>query len=295
MEEGMRHFSGKVVLVLTAMAIAVMPVVSQTPPAQKALSFEVASVKVNQSGNPMAVQYLPNGRFFARDIPIPLLILEAYNSPRLFQTKESGFSSIQSERYDIEALAGKDAIPAGSSAKARNDTIRLMLQTLLADRFKLIVQRVRREQPVYTIVIAKNGPKLQKAVIQESDCADSSTNFADPTSCHVFAGGQGRGLNGQAVDMSDLATALSRFADRPVLDKTGLGGLYKIETVGWVPLLERPARPAGQEASAEDLALADPSRPTLYAVLNELGLKLEAQTANVEVIVVDHIERPTEN
>jgi uncharacterized protein (TIGR03435 family) len=172
-----------------------------------------------------------------------------------------------------------------------------MLQALLADRFKLKVHRETKEQSVYVIVVAKNGPKLQQAQMQEKDCAGKVTDFADPTSCHVFGGGQGQGLHGQAVDMSDLAVALSRFADKPVVDKTGLTGLYNIQTVGWVPLNPRPPRPdGGTEAQrAEDQAFADPNRPTLNDVLDKLGLKLETQTGSAEALVVDFVAPPTEN
>jgi uncharacterized protein (TIGR03435 family) len=95
--------------------------------------------------------------------------------------------------------------------------------------------------------------------------------------------------------MSDLALGLSGFSDRPVIDKTGLDGLYNIQTEGWLPLRPRPPRPPGTEPSAEDLAFADPARPTIFAVLERLGLKLESQRAPVETYVIEHAEKPTEN
>jgi uncharacterized protein (TIGR03435 family) len=94
-----------------------------------------------------------------------------------------------------------------------------------------------------------------------------------------------------------LAVALSRFADKPVVDKTGLTGLYNIQTVGWVPLVPRPPRPdGGTEAQrAEDQAFADPNRPTLNDVLDKLGLKLETQNGSAETVVVDYVAAPSEN
>jgi uncharacterized protein (TIGR03435 family) len=301
-----------VMAVLTAAALLITVIsplravstTSQPQAAQTArpLAFEVVSIRVSRSDDPRTsgLQYLPGGRFSAKGVPIPLLILEAYNTARLVPGPEFEKSvdvrTLERDRYDIEAVAQKGAIPPGAPAKDRDDKLRLMLQSLLVDRFKLVVHREKKEQPVYTIVVGKNGPKLQKAATGESACADQATNLGNPAaSCHSFGGGQGQGLHGQGVDMSDLATILSRFADRPVLDKTGLSGLYNIQTVGWVPLV-RPARPAVTDLQrAEDEALADPSRPTLFSVLDELGLKLESQTGSVETIVVDYVQRPTEN
>jgi uncharacterized protein (TIGR03435 family) len=114
----------------------------------------------------------------------------------------------------------------------------------------------------------------------------------------VQVGGMGRGIHGEAIDMSDLVRAIQGFSDRLIIEKTGLTGLYNIQTDGWVDIRngQRPNRPAEtDDQRAEDLAFADPSRPTLFAVMEGLGLKLEAQTAPVEILFIDHIEVPSEN
>jgi uncharacterized protein (TIGR03435 family) len=95
--------------------------------------------------------------------------------------------------------------------------------------------------------------------------------------------------------MPDLAAYASSWADRPVVDKTGLRGLFNIQTEGWVPMRPRPPRPAGQDPTAEDLAFADPARPTLFQIFDRLGLKLESQKAPVEMFVIESAERPSEN
>jgi uncharacterized protein (TIGR03435 family) len=189
------------------------------------------------------------------------------------------------------------AIPADLPAKARNEKMRQMLQALLADRFKLKVHYERMEQPVYALVVAKNGPKLDKAKLEEKDCASRALDALDPASCHRFMGGQGQGMHAQAVDMTDLAEFLSHFSDKPFIDKTGVAGLYNIETPGWVPLVPRPPRPDGGTESqrAEDQAFADPNRPTLSDILDKLGLKMENQTAMVATLFVDYVAVPTEN
>jgi uncharacterized protein (TIGR03435 family) len=93
--------------------------------------------------------------------------------------------------------------------------------------------------------------------------------------------------------MAELAVSVSNFTDRPLLDRTGLTGLYDIDTDGWVPMRPRPARPDGP--NAEDLAMADPTRPTLNMIFDKLGLKMESSKAPVEMFVIDRVEKPTGN
>ena len=257
------------------------------------VAFEVASVKANKSEDRrMGMQSTPGGRFTATNLPLYLLITVAYNLPFQSNRLSGGPEWIRSERFDIEAKAPEGAFATETTGKARDEKMRLRLRSLLADRFKLIVRREMKELQVYALVAGKNGPKLKKAAIEEKDCPVGDEDRA--AACHTFMGGQGRGLHAKAVDMADLVLALSNFSDRPMIDKTSIKGLYEIETEGWVPLRPRQVLP-GAEPTAEDLAMADPSRPTLFSVLERLGLKLESQKAPVEMFVVDHVERPSEN
>jgi uncharacterized protein (TIGR03435 family) len=203
-------------------------------------------------------------------------------------------------RYDIEAVAQEGTIPANVSRDVRMQKMRAMLQALLVDRFKLRISRETREVPVYAIVVGKNGPKLQKSAIDEEQCAarpDDKPQIArvgggaDPASCHALAGSQMRGLRGQAIDMSDLAQAIEVLADRPVVNRTGLAGLYKIDVPGWT----QAAPSFDTSSSAEERALADSARPTLSDVLQGLGLRLESTKAQVEMFVVEHFEKPAQD
>jgi uncharacterized protein (TIGR03435 family) len=269
--------------------------------AQSRPAFEVVSVKANKSTDTrdIALQYLPGGRFIARGMPLFILIQEAYKGERIAPSAEFQKldGSIIQSRYDIEAIAGEGAIPSDASSQARNDKLRHMLQALLTDRFKLTVHRETKQQAVYALVVAKNGPKLQAAAQQEKECGTSVTDLFAAGSCHNFTGGQGQGLHGLAVDMSDLAGFLIRFADKPIINKTGLTGLYNIQTAGWSPLVPRGQAPDGATESqrAEVGALADPNRPTLNDVLDGLGLNLETQTAPVETLFLDSVMAPGEN
>jgi uncharacterized protein (TIGR03435 family) len=137
-------------------------------------------------------------------------------------------------------------------------------------------------------VVAKNGPKLQKSAMEEKDCTDTPPEKGLP--CHIFNGGQGRGLHGDAVNMADLVLFVENWSDRPMIDRTGLKGLYNIQTDGWVPMQPRQGAP-----SAEDQDMADPIRPTLFMVLDRLGLKLEPQKAPVDRYIIEGVERPSGN
>jgi uncharacterized protein (TIGR03435 family) len=266
--------------------------------AQPKLAFEVASVKENKSPDPRngGVQFLPGGRFSARSIPLYFVIAMAYDVPFQSDRLTGGPDWIRRSFYDIEATAGDGAIPAGSSAKVRDEKIRLMLQTLFAERFKMVVRREIRELPVYAVTVGKNGPKLQRAKVQdEKDCPDVPTGPGNPATCHGIGGGQGRGIHGEALSISDVATFVSNWSDHPVVDKTGLQGLYNIQTTGWQPMRSRPPRPADQEPTDEDRFFADPSTATLFQIFGQLGLSLESQKGPVEMFVIEKAEKPSEN
>jgi uncharacterized protein (TIGR03435 family) len=261
----------------------------------KAPSFEAASVKPNKSTDfrGLGFNFLPGGRFVATNVPLLIIIAVAYHLPIQSSRLSGGPEWLRSEKYDVEAVAEKDAIPNGTASVVRDEILRSMLQTLLAERFGLKVLRESKELPIYALVLAKNGPKLQASTLGEKECSDEPVSNTVGARCHQFGGGQGRGLHGHAVDMSDLVQFVGNWTDRPLVDKTGLTGLYDIETEGWAPLRQRPA--TGADPTAEDLAAADPTRPTLFMVLAKLGLRLESQKGPVDMFVIESVERLSEN
>lgn len=259
--------------------------------AQSSPAFEVASVKPHKPGDRHFgfPQFLPGGRFTVAGVPLQIVIAVAYNLPFQGTQLSGGPDWIRSmdNLYDIEAKAGADALK-GLSSKDRADKMRLLLQALLAERFKLTIRRDIKEQPVYVLTVGKNGPKLQKSKLEEKDCDDPANQ------CHFGGAGQGRGIHVKAFDMAELAVSVSNFTDRPLIDRSGVTGLYDIDTDGWVPMRQRPV-PPGADPTPESIAMADPARPTLYMIFEKLGLKMESSKAPVEMFVIDHVEKPTEN
>lgn len=262
--------------------------------------FEVASVKPHQPGDRQFAtpQFLPGGRFTSR-APVALVIALAYdfsvqNAKRVSGVLPDWISSLDSV-YDIEATAPEGALPESLSKKDRTDRERSMLQALLADRFKLVVHREMKEMPVYALVVGKGGPKLEKADIDEKDCP--ATPDGPPTGdgtvvCHRFNGGRGRGLHARAVDMADLVSWVEAWTDRPLLDKTGITGLNKIETTPWLPMeVATTSPPPGTKQDGADVS----DLPTIFTVFERLGLKMEPRKDQVEFVVIDHIEKPTAN
>jgi uncharacterized protein (TIGR03435 family) len=143
-----------------------------------------------------------------------------------------------------------------------------------------------KSMPVYALTVAEGGPKLQKSTIDEKDCASD----IGPEACHSFVGGLGHPLNARAIDMDDLAHYISNWTDLPVVNRTGLSGLFTVDTEGWVPMRLPPPPPSAAPAANPFAGL-----PTIFAVLDKLGLELNRQEDNLPVYTVEHIERPSAN
>jgi uncharacterized protein (TIGR03435 family) len=262
---------------------------AQTP--GKRPAFEVASIK-RHSDNRADIRFptFSNDRFTAT-VPLRMVIATAYHLPfNPGQRLSGGPNWIQGSEgiYEIDA---KGSFPAGLSTGAREELERLMLQSLLADRFRLEIHRETKEMQAYVLVVDKGGPKLEKAGISEKDCSQSETSEQIP--CHQINGGRGRGLHARAVTISDLTGYVENWTDRPLLNKTGLPGLYKIETQPFLPI-EVSAAPIAPGTTGEaGIDLAD--LPTLFQVFERLGLKMKAQRDKVETFEIEDVQRPTDN
>jgi uncharacterized protein (TIGR03435 family) len=197
------------------------------------------------------------------------LVMEAYSvkSYQIALATVLRANESQNVFYDISARA------PGESAPTRND-VRKMLQTLLADRFKLAIHREMKEMPVYALVADKNGPKLK-----ESKADGECTVHAGPPTP------SGRNyeatLSNCAIDelVDQLRSLL--VSDRPVVDKTGLTGKYDIRMVATPEYKIRTQ--------------SEPGDISTFSAVQDLGLKLESVKAPIEVINIDQVEKPSEN
>ena len=245
-------------------------------------SFDVASVKVNTSGDPISRLAAPagTGRLEVTNAQVRLLILNAYGIPD-FQLV-GGPSWIDSMHVDVTGIA---------AATATRDDISRMTRTLLADRFNLVVHRDKREMPVYSPVLARNdgrlGPSMQAAT---TDCAAAKEKGV---TAPQLASGQllcttrmsPTTINAGGMTMVRLAQQLSGIVGRVVTDETKLAGTYDLQ-LSFAP--ERALPPGAPPA--------DPTLPSIFAALQEqLGLKLDARRGMVDVLVIDRIDPPKEN
>ncbi len=236
---------------------------AQTP-AQ--LSFEVASIKPSKNTDPAP----PNGRGGSlrldgseiRGVNVSLwkVVAMAYG---VSEDKDYAMSTpdwFKTQRYDIAAK-----LPAGVSQNPgeMRKQIEQMMQTLLAERFKLVVHRETKVVSAYALIVGRNGLKIPEAEAGPGGGTQS-----------------GRGhFAGKKVPMSKFADFLSQWLDHPVVDKSDLKGVYDIK-IDWSP----------EEANASAQG------PSLFTVIEELGLKLESRKLPVEVLIADRAEKtPTEN
>ena len=279
---------------IAALAIGAItrPILAQ--PGER-LAFEVTSVKPNKSEDIRpGMEILPGGKFTVRNAPLRIVIVTAYNVPFQSVRMTGGPEWINSERYDIEATPPSGAFPAGLSDQERKNRMRQMLQSLLADRFKLVIKAETKELPRYALSVSKGGLKLPKSKMEEKDCPEMPA--AGTPGCHNFMGGMGRGLHAKGASMDDLAQFIENWTDHPVVDTTGVQGLFEFETSGWTPMRGPMPRPPDPQAPpSPDGDMSDPTRPTLFMVLDKLGLSLKLEKGPVEVYVIENIERPAEN
>ena len=263
---------------------ALVLLLSAWPAVAQSQTFATVSIKPAPPGDPrnMRMQVLPNGDLKASAVPMLLLVQYAYDVPVNPSPRLSGLPGWR-DSYDIDAKAPANAIPAGLPESEKRVRTQRMIRGLLADRFKLVMRIDQKTMPVYALIVASGGSKLQNSAIAEKDCIfDTGT----PESCHQFIAGRGHPLNARAITMDDLARYIENWADLPVVNRTTVNGLFAVQTEGWIPM-RLPPPPSGNPPAAQFDDL-----PTIFTVLRTLGLELKQQEATEPVYTVEHIERP---
>lgn len=252
-------------------------------------SFEVASIKQNKSGEFSArFGYEPGGQLIVVNNAVRNLIRSAYHLQDYQILGGPGW--MNSDRYDVSARAG------GNLSEAQS---RLMLQRLLRERFKLVARMETREIPIYTLVVARSGqslgPNLRRAAVDcmaitaAAEKRGVTPELPPPQGNRPACGTRSTPglMMGAGVSMSDLARNLAGPAGRMVVDKTGLTGSWDLDLT-YVMDQPIPNNPRVLPPPADAV-------PLFTALQEQLGLKLEARRAPVEVLVIVSIERPTEN
>jgi uncharacterized protein (TIGR03435 family) len=240
-------------------------------------AFELASIRQNISGSQSGGgKPRAGGGYTFTNVTVHSLISTAYNMP--FDRILGGPAWLRSDRYDINAI-GKDATKVEDRA--------VMVRSLLRDRFQLAAHIERRDLPVYLLVVARAdgrlGPGLRRSSVDCTDpearkkaaaaAGDSRMVCGITFNTGVFMAG------GEAVSI--MLSTLAAASGRAVLDRTGLTGAYDFE-LRWTPSLGADAPPADAVS-------------IFTAVQEQLGLRLESGTAPLDVLVIDRIERPSEN
>ena len=227
-------------------------------PANAPPAFDVASVKPSapgreRGGSPFGDNITATpGSLTMRRVTLKECIAWAYH---VFGYQVNGPEWTGLERYDIAAKA---------SGPAKNDELRLMLQTLLADRFQLTLHRQTKEMQAFVLTVGKNGPKFH-----ESKSEGDSVIQPDPKAMSITV---------QRVPISQMIDPLARMFQMPVIDQTGLTGRYDVtmNIAKYIP---------------QNGERADPLSIIQTGLQEELGLKLEAKKMPVDLLIVDHAEK----
>lgn len=286
----MRPHSLSASFVLATIAITSIPARSQQP--APALAFEVVSIRQIPANAPHAPRSSTNpdteitaDGWRLNDSQMFILVLSAFQpstggTPFYAPGQVQGLPKwTMDQRYQIDARVSDADRAQWQNPSTQAATIRAMLQSMLADRCKLAVHRESKEEEVYSLVVAKNGPKFK-----QSDASAQHPHGPAIPGGGEFLPNDGTGLmHFYDAPASAIAGVLSNIAGRPVVDDTGLTGRYDLA-------LQRPhmGTPSAGVSATDDGA-------TIFSVVGDLGLKLVPAKRPTETLVIDHIEPPSAN
>jgi uncharacterized protein (TIGR03435 family) len=270
-----------------AFTVLVSAVATHLAGQQSEPTFEVASIKLNKSGDTRTSMNVVSGRLIAINMPLDTIVAAAYGGVTALPPNRivmpAGWSGATAPRFDIQAT------PARQFAQGE---LLIAVRHLLEDRFKLAAHHEMREQPGYALVVDRQdrplGPRLKRSEVNCTDPAQRTAKEDDGTLRCGIRGRAGSAIGRNTIDV--LARFLTNLVpdQRSVADRTNLSGTYEFQ-LDWAP--ETLASPNGTPA-----LLADPDAVSVFtAVREQLGLRLESERQSVDVLVVDRIERPTED
>jgi len=244
-----------------------LPATRLTPAQNQPLKFEVASIRPHQGSVPRVGVSMAGNRLTAEAMTTFGLIMEAYDLKGYQIIPATPNLPVRDTQYDVAAIAEAQAAPTKRE-------FRQMLQGLLADRFKLRVHREMREISVYALVIGRHGFKLKDAA------PDGETTG------HLRVVGRNYEIIQPKATVDDIAQWIMNAAllDRPVVNHTELTGTYEFR-LNYTPDLKTNR---DSETAPSDVSI-------FTAIEEQLGLKLEAAKASMEVLIIDRAEKPSEN
>jgi uncharacterized protein (TIGR03435 family) len=282
---------------------AILALASVSHSSAQRAAFEVASIKRTDPANyRFVIGVQPGGRLVVNGATLQALIAYAY-AVRNFQII-GGPSWMTTDRWDIEARAEEGTVAplTGPPDPNRPSPVGIRLQSLLEDRFNLKLHRDSRELPVFELSQVKGGSKLK--------LSDDQTPLKPPepgagprppqagasmprgSMSMMIGGGE---LEASAMPVTSLAGALAQILGRTVIDKTELQGLYDFK-LRWTPEVGQTIGPSGPPPPGVVPPPVDPSGPSLVtAIQDQLGLKLDSMKEPVQVLLIDAVQKPTEN
>lgn len=266
-------------------------------------AFEVASIRPigSDSFAPMVRINFEQDRYIASNCTLEMLLEEAYGVDNHQITRLPEW--INSARFEIEARI--DNATMDELSKMSGDQRKLahqhMVQTLLADRFKLALHHETKEIPVYLLAIAKNGPKLREPKPGEAYTNGVKDPGGAPLGPHAMGNMSLAGhveLTGQGASLDQLVNGLREYLGRKIVDNTGLKGNYDFKLTFDIPWSRGGQTPLfdGEDGSRQESGNGSAPEVSVFTAFQEqLGLKLESRKGPVDVLVIDHVEKPSEN
>ena len=322
--------TGRIALMIAALAFAVIPLLSQTTPTKP--SFEVVSIKPSppnfgiRGGGPRGDRFTMSGASLKMLLQIAYQHLDSNGRPNGQVQIIGGPNWIDSDRYDIQAKADC------SGGALSREQMQMMIQSMLEDRFQLKAHMETRELPIYNLVVAKDGPKMKPSADQTppaislagppQPCGPAPAtpllppppppgqrgNTFNPASMPrgammMMINPTGMTMQATAVPVTNVVNILQQFVGRPVADKTDLKGLFDVKlqfspeglTLPGAPGGFGPIQPPGAAGPGGTPTQAADPIPSLFTAIQDLGLRLESSKGPVEVLVVDSAQKPTED
>ncbi len=259
----------KIAFALWPLAVLAAALPAQVPSEPK---FDIVSIKPSAPGARMRADSPAGGTFVYQAAPLKLMMMQAFEVQETQITGDPDWA--ESALWDVTAKVENESRPLGPAA------VNPRLRALLAERFGLKTHRETKQEPVFALVLAKGGPKMKRA-------GEARGSLVGSVRVSFF--------RGAGVGLARLTQVLAASLGRPVVDRTGLSGEFDFE-LSFSPDSVPDRGWPGNRPTAADQPPGDPSKPTLFVALEEqLGLKLESTKGPVEMLVVDHVERPSEN